>query len=49
MGTAFNVEEKEFLQLLYDILFEVFGKHEISDSDFLAFLKCLHIVFVQKR
>ena len=49
-GTALNVEEKDFMDGLYTVVQRMTQQpFAYNDSDFLAFLKCLNIVFVQKR
>eukprot|EP00347_Sterkiella_histriomuscorum_P017847 403347746 len=49
-GTAFNVEEKDFLNTLYAVIQRMF-EHPFNyqTSDFLAFLKCMNIVFIKRR
>jgi hypothetical protein len=46
-GTAFAVEEKDFIDALYNVIFRMF-EHPFNYqmSDFLAFLKCMTIVFL---
>ena len=47
-GNAFNVEEKDFIDALYAVVLRlVSGDH--AHSDFLAFLKCMTIVFINRR
>ncbi|CDW76954.1 UNKNOWN [Stylonychia lemnae] len=49
-GTAFNVEEKDFLDTLYAVIQRLFEHpFNYSTTDFLAFLKCMNIVFIQRR
>jgi hypothetical protein len=49
-GTAFNVEEKDFIDSLYIVIMKLFeNPKDYSMSDFLALLKCLTIVFIQRR
>jgi hypothetical protein len=46
-GTSFNVEEKDFIDALYTIIIKFYDnptKYEMSD--YLAFLKCMGIVFI---
>jgi len=49
-GTAFNVEEKDFLDTLYAVIQRLFEHpYNYQSTDFLAFLKCMNIVFIQRR
>jgi hypothetical protein len=49
-GSAFNLDEKDFIDALYTVILRVYEEPlAIETSDFLALLKCLHIVFVQKK
>ena len=49
-GTAFNVEEKDFLDTLYAVIQRLFEHpYYYQSTDFLAFLKCMNIVFIQRR
>ena len=49
-GTTFNIDEKDFMDSLYTVISRMFEQpFDIDTSDFLAFLKCTHLVFVQKR
>ena len=49
-GTSFNVEEKDFIDSLYTVIYRIFEQpYNYSLVDFLAFLKCAHLVFVMKR
>lgn len=46
-GTAFNVEEKDFLDALYSVIQRLFeAPSTYKMSDFLAFAKCMTIVFI---
>ena len=49
-GNAFNVEEKDFIDALYCVIQRLFEfPSEYVISDFLAFVKCMTIVFIQRR
>ena len=49
-GTAFNVEEKDFIDALYTVIQRLIEyPTAYSHSDFYAFIKCMHLVFVEKR
>lgn len=49
-GTSFNIEEKDFIDSLYTIIMRLMEQpFNYSLTDFLAFLKCTHLVFVMKR
>jgi hypothetical protein len=49
-GNAFNVEEKDFIDALYSVIARMFeSPGEYEPSDFLAFVKCMTIVFIQRR
>lgn len=51
-GTIFNVDEKDFTTALYTVLQRMFEqpRHpKIELKDFIALLKCLEIVFIQKK
>lgn len=49
-GTAFNVEEKDFMDALYTVIQRLYDQpYDYNLSDFLSFLKCAHLVFVHKR
>jgi len=49
-GTSFNIDEKDFMDSLYAVIQKmIFQPFDFSISDFLAFLKCAHLVLVQKR
>jgi hypothetical protein len=49
-GTAFNVDEKDFTDALYIVLMRLYEEPCNYDiTDILAFLKCMSIVFVQRR
>jgi hypothetical protein len=49
-GTSFNIEEKDFIDSLYTIIMRLLEQpFNYSVTDFLAFLKCTHLVFVSKR
>jgi hypothetical protein len=49
-GNAFNVEEKDFIDALYSVIARLFEiPAEYAPSDFLAFVKCMTIVFIQRR
>ena len=49
-GTAFNVEEKDFIDALYAVIQRLF-EHPFDYKllDFLAFVKCITIVLIQRR
>lgn len=49
-GTSFNLEEKDFIDALYTVIQRLIEyPTAYSNSDFYAFLKCMHLVFVEKR
>ena len=49
-GNAFNVEEKDFINALYTVIGKLFENPEsYKISDFLAFVKCMTIVFINRR
>lgn len=49
-GNAFNVEEKDFINALYAVIGKLFENPESYKlSDFLAFVKCMTIVFINRR
>ena len=49
-GQSFNLDEKEFVDSLYTVILCLYQQpFDHSTSDFLAFLKCVHLVFVQKK
>lgn len=46
-GNTFNVEEKDFIDALYSVILKLFeypGDYRLND--FLAFVKCMNIVFI---
>ena len=46
-GNAFNVEEKDFIDALYSVISKLFENTlDYQMSDFLAFVKCMTIVFI---
>ena len=46
-GTAFAVEEKDFIDALYQVILRIFEHpFNYTMSDYLAFLKCTSIVFL---
>lgn len=47
-GTTFNVDEKDFTDSLYAII-QKMQEQPIDLTDFLTFLKCAHLVFIQKK
>lgn len=49
-GTSFNVDEKDFIDSLYTVIQRMFEQpFDYQLAEFLAFLKCAHLVFVTKR
>ena len=49
-GAAFNVEEKDFIDALYAVIQRLFEHpYEYKLMDFLAFAKCMTIVFIHRR
>ena len=49
-GQSFNLDEKEFIDNLYTVILCLYQQpFDYSRSDFMAFLKCVHLVFVQKK
>jgi hypothetical protein len=49
-GNAFNVEEKDFIYALYSVIARLFElPASYKQSDFLAFVKCMTIVFINRR
>lgn len=49
-GSTFNVDEKDFMDSLYTVIQRMYEQPcDYTLGDFLAFLKCTHLVFVQKR
>jgi len=49
-GTAFNVEEKDFLDTLYAVIQRLCeSPASYAITDFLAFLKCMTIVFIKRK
>lgn len=49
-GTSVAVEEKDFIDALYTVIQRLYeSPFDYNLSDFLSFLKCAHLVFVQKR
>lgn len=49
-GTAFNVDEKDFVDGLYAVIQRMYEQPlDYQLPEFLAFLKCAHLVFVIKR
>lgn len=46
-GNAFNVEEKDFIDALYSVIARMFENSGCYEpSDYLAFVKCMGIVFI---
>ena len=46
-GNAFNVEEKDFIDALYTVIIRLFeNPNDYKTSDYLAFIKCMTIVFI---
>lgn len=51
-GTAFNVDEKDFINALYAVIQRLYEqpRHPSTETkDFMAFLKCMDIVFCQRK
>ena len=51
-GSAFNVDEKDFISALYTVVQRMFEKpmpRSIENKDFVAFLKCMEIVFNKRK
>jgi len=51
-GSVFNVDEKDFTNALYTVILRIFEQPrlpKIEFKDYLALLKCLEIVFIQKK
>eukprot|EP00355_Strombidium_rassoulzadegani_P003147 CAMPEP_0168614820 /NCGR_PEP_ID=MMETSP0449_2-20121227/4181_1 /TAXON_ID=1082188 /ORGANISM="Strombidium rassoulzadegani, Strain ras09" /LENGTH=285 /DNA_ID=CAMNT_0008655531 /DNA_START=895 /DNA_END=1752 /DNA_ORIENTATION=- len=49
-GSSFNVEEKDFINCLYQVTQRIVEEPFNYDfQDFITFLKCSHLVFVVKR
>lgn len=44
------MEEKDFVDALYTVIQKLYeSPFDYSLSDFLSFLKCAHLVFIEKR
>ena len=49
-GSTFNVEEKDFIDGLYTVISRMMEQPaSFSVQDFLAFLKCSHLVFIERK
>ena len=51
-GQAFNVDEKDFVGALYTVAQRLFEKpleRTVEHKDFIAFLKCMDIVFNKRK
>lgn len=49
-GNAFNVEEKDFIDALYTVIARLYDNpSDYRINDFLAFVKCMTIVFINRR
>lgn len=49
-GSTFNVEEKDFIDGLYQVTqLMMQAPSSYSTQDFLAFLKCTHLVMIERK